>query len=96
MDFGSFDFSDFFSATDLLMKLSDQEMTMTEAMSSQTDFANMIKEFFAKTKNKAAVANVRQRFQARQEALQDVTRGVYDMPDLNLKYDPIKDLIQGI
>ena len=52
----------------------------------------MIKEFSEKLKNKTAVANVRQRFQARQKALQDVIKGVYDMPDLDLKYDPMREL----
>ena len=96
LNFGPFDFTGFFSATDLLMKLSDKEMTVNEALESQKDFAKMIKEFSAIAKDKAAVANVRQRFQARQKALQDVVKGVYDMLNLDLKYDPMKDLTSRI
>ena len=56
----------------------------------------MIREFSKVTKNKAAVANVRQRYQARQKALQDVVKGIYDMPNIDLKYDPMKDLTSKV
>ena len=96
LDFGPFDFREFFSATDLLMKFSDKEMTINEAISSQKDFLEMIKQFSKVTKNKAAVANVRQRYHATQKALQDVVKGVYDMPEVDLKYDPMKDLTSKV
>ena len=78
------------------MKLSDKEMTVNEAMQSQRDFHEMIKEFTRVSKSKASVANVRQRYQARQKALQDVVKGVYDIPNIDLKYDPMKDLTSKV
>ena len=52
----------------------------------------MIREFSKVSKNKASVANVRQRYQSRKKALKDVFSGVYDMPETDLKYDPMRDL----